>query len=231
MPSRSSLFFVVLLLFFALGLVVLHRELSATRTPFHGHSGAAATEQHGPAEFPEVLAVESLEGLEEQEGTVIVPPPPLSEDYWPCSGCHDPDDANPTRRVLEDEHTDIVLQHDEDNRWCLDCHDLKDRDMLRLASGAKVPFSESYRLCGQCHGTIYRDWKAGIHGRRTGYWDGPKRYLLCVHCHWPHAPRFKPVKPLPPPVRPAYLSATPRGAPHPSAEDAGSVQETTGGNH
>jgi len=29
------------------------------------------------------------------------------------------------------------------------------------------PVHESYRLCGQCHGTQYRDWRSGIHGKRT----------------------------------------------------------------
>jgi hypothetical protein len=104
-------------------------------------------------------------------------------------------------------HEDVVFEHDAEHRWCLDCHDSADRDRLRLASGALIPFTESYRLCGQCHGTQFRDWRSGIHGKRTGYWDGPKRYLLCVHCHDPHSPRFKPLKPLPPPVRPQFLRA------------------------
>ena len=69
-------------------------------------------------------------------------------------------------------HTDIVLKHDETHRWCLDCHDATNRDVLHLASGERVPFEESYRLCGQCHGEKYRDWRAGVHGRRTGNWNG-----------------------------------------------------------
>jgi hypothetical protein len=31
--------------------------------------------------------------------------------------------------------------------------------------------------------------------------------LLCVHCHWPHAPKFAALTPLPPPVRPEHLGA------------------------
>ena len=84
-------------------------------------------------------------------------------------------------------HDDIVLRHDEEHRWCLDCHDATNRDWLHLASGERVPFEESYRLCGQCHGEKLRDWRAGVHGRRTGEWNGHKRYLLCAHCHNPHA--------------------------------------------
>ena len=99
-------------------------------------------------------------------------------------------------------HTDIELKHDTEHRWCLDCHDAENRDQLHLASGEAVRFEESYRLCGQCHGEKYRDWRAGVHGRRVGQWNGPKQYLLCVHCHSPHQPRFKSMAPHPAPVRP-----------------------------
>ena len=68
-----------------------------------------------------------------------------------------------------------------------------------------MPFEESYRLCGQCHGEKFRDWRAGVHGRRTGYWNGHKQYLLCAHCHNPHQPRFKPLAPKPAPRRPEPL--------------------------
>jgi hypothetical protein len=103
-------------------------------------------------------------------------------------------------------HEDIrIINHNEEERWCLDCHNPDDRDVLRLASGRLVSFEESYYLCGQCHGTIFRDWKAGIHGRRTGEWNGVKTYRLCVHCHNPHQPRFKPITPKPPPVKPKNI--------------------------
>jgi hypothetical protein len=132
-----------------------------------------------------------------------VPPPPFSEDIFPCSDCHDDMEPNPTRRELE-EHTEIAesFNHAKEQRWCLDCHNPDDRDKLRLVSGTLIPFEESYALCGQCHGTIFRDWKAGVHGKRTGEWNGKKLYRLCVHCHNPHTPKFKPIEPLPPPIRP-----------------------------
>ena len=85
----------------------------------------------------------------------------------------------------------------------MDCHDAENRDQLHLASGAPVQFEESYRLCGQCHGEKYRDWRAGIHGRRTGDWNGHKSYLLCANCHNPHEPHFQPLKPEPAPTPPA----------------------------
>lgn len=138
-----------------------------------------------------------------------VPPPPFSDGIYPCSDCHGAPDlpANPTRRVLVDAHDEIMLRHDEQQRWCLDCHDAANRDRLHLASGDLVPFAESYRVCGQCHGEKYRDWRAGVHGRRTGEWNGRKTYLLCVHCHDPHAPRFKALAPRPAPLRPSRTMA------------------------
>lgn len=133
---------------------------------------------------------------------VEVPPPPFSPGIFPCSNCHGMMEPNPERRELTF-HTEIVLQHDEENRWCLDCHDAQNRDVLHLANGSPVAFEESYRLCGQCHGEKYRDWRAGVHGRRTGQWNGHKTYLLCAHCHNPHRPRFQPLEPEPPPIPPA----------------------------
>jgi hypothetical protein len=130
-----------------------------------------------------------------------VPPPPFSEGIFPCSACHAGMPVDRTRRVLKDMHDDIVLKHDEEHRWCLDCHDATDRDWLHLASGERVSFDESYRLCGQCHGEKLRDWRVGVHGRRTGEWNGHKRYLLCAHCHNPHQPRFHSLEPLPAPRR------------------------------
>ncbi|MFV1958864.1 MAG: hypothetical protein ACC662_05560 [Planctomycetota bacterium] len=137
-----------------------------------------------------------------------VPPPPFKEeDIFPCTECHDNEDLepDPRRRKLTMMHENIVLKHDAEHRWCLDCHDAENRDSLRLANGTLVPFTESYRLCGQCHGDKYRDWRVGVHGRRKGFWNGKKQYLLCVYCHDSHSPRFKPLAPLPPPKRPEAI--------------------------
>jgi hypothetical protein len=120
--------------------------------------------------------------------------PPFSEGIYPCTSCHDhPGDK--TRRELQ-YHDDIqgIFDHDAEHRWCLDCHDNANRDVLHLSNGDAVPFTESYRLCGQCHGDKYRDWRAGVHGKRIGHWDGEKVYALCVNCHNPHSPSFKGVK-------------------------------------
>jgi hypothetical protein len=122
--------------------------------------------------------------------------PPFTEGIFPCSGCHDgKEKVNTARRELgfHDEQTS-VFDHDAEHRWCLDCHDAQKRDQLHLTNGDLVPFTESYRLCGQCHGDKLRDWRAGVHGKRVGSWDGAKTYFLCVNCHNPHTPLFKGVK-------------------------------------
>lgn len=136
----------------------------------------------------------------------FVPPPPFTEGIFPCSDCHADMEVNETKREMEEFHEEIrIINHNEEERWCLDCHNPGNRDMLRLAGGRLINFEQSYYLCGQCHGTIFRDWKAGVHGRRTGDWNGKKIYRLCVHCHNPHQPRFKPLAPMPPPERPGGL--------------------------
>jgi len=131
-----------------------------------------------------------------------VDPAPFTEGLFPCNECHEFLDANPERRELTDMHDDItaIYDHDSENRWCLACHDLDNRNYLRLASGELLDFNESYKLCGQCHGNKLRDWKVGVHGKRKGMWNGQKEYLLCVHCHNPHSPRFMLLTPEPPPV-------------------------------
>ena len=137
---------------------------------------------------------------------IETPPPPFSEGIFPCTRCHKPGpDFDDGRRELGDPHDKIKFEHDAEHRWCLDCHNGEERDHLRLASGQLIDFKESYKLCGQCHGDKYRDWRAGIHGKRTGRWDGHKKYLLCVNCHNPHSPRFRPIHPEPPPKRPETI--------------------------
>ena len=135
----------------------------------------------------------------------LIPVESFSSDYFPCNDCHSEIEPNTLRRELVEMHDDIIFDHDSENRWCLACHNTIDRDSLVLAGGKLLGFDESYKLCGQCHGPKYRDWKIGIHGKRTGEWNGQKQYLLCVHCHDPHSPKFKSLKPMPPPRRPEQI--------------------------
>jgi len=172
----------------------------------HCRSNATSPLEYAFSEPPPAIAAASKEAVSEAGAMEFeVGPPPFSEGIFPCSECHKEMEPNPTRRVLTDEHQKIVLQHDAEHRWCLDCHDKDDRDQLHLSSGEKVPFSQSYRLCGQCHGDKFRDWRVGVHGRRTGLWNGHKKYLLCANCHNPHAPHFQKLAPKPAPARPGPL--------------------------
>lgn len=170
--------------------------------PLLGLVSAACDESAVQVHWSE-FTLEAGAQTQPEESRIEVPPPPLSEGVFPCTDCHDPEiPTNTKRRPMKTAHTEFTLKHDEEHRWCLDCHDTKDRDKLHLASGEVIEFTESYRLCGQCHGDKYRDWRAGVHGRRSGQWNGHKTYLLCVHCHNSHAPAFQPLKPEPVPARP-----------------------------
>lgn len=134
---------------------------------------------------------------------VLLAPPPMDDEFFPCSDCHENEPTDRTVRKLEDEHDDLVLAHG--TTWCLDCHDADHRDELHLADGSRVGFEESWRLCTQCHGAKLADWRAGVHGKRTGSWWGAKEYWSCVACHDPHSPRFKSIEPMPPPTRPDQI--------------------------
>ena len=118
-----------------------------------------------------------------------------------CSDCHklfQSEAATPDSLL---QHTDIVMQHGMNDR-CFNCHSPEERNLLELRDGTRVPFEEVQRLCAECHGTLYRDWQAGSHGRTSGSWDpasGEQRRLVCTDCHDPHAPAFPGLAPLPGP--------------------------------
>jgi len=141
-----------------------------------------------------------------------VPLKPLSKTISPCRACHGPEKDFPVNFKRREDllvHTNIKLNHGGVRLWCLDCHNPDNRNyLLPLSDGKPIDFEHSYLLCGKCHGTKYRDWRYGIHGKRTGFWNGAKDYYLCVSCHDPHSPRFKPLTPMPPPNKPW----TPKGA-------------------
>jgi uncharacterized CHY-type Zn-finger protein len=139
------------------------------------------------------------------DSTQLIPVESFSSDYFPCNDCHSELEPNSQRRELVEMHDDIIFVHDSENRWCLACHSSSERDSLVLAGGKLLGFNESYKLCGQCHGPKYRDWRLGIHGKRTGEWNGQKQYRLCVHCHDPHSPKYKSLKPMPPPRMPEKI--------------------------
>jgi len=168
---------------------------------FSGFIGCSHTRNEAPVyDFSDTEGPDII-----QDSANLIPVETFYSDYFPCSDCHSELIPNTKRRVLVDMHDDIIFDHDSANRWCLACHNTYDRDYLILAGGELLGFDESYRLCGQCHGPKYRDWKLGIHGKRTGEWNGKKQYRLCVSCHNPHSPKIKSLKPMPPPRRPENI--------------------------
>lgn len=142
---------------------------------------------------------------------LVVAPPTFRKSktapIYPCTACHT-NAPNKKRRKLKEKHTNIKLKHGRNSMWCYHCHSSQKIDFLHLADGTLIKYEQSYKLCFQCHGDKTRDWLAGIHGSRTGYWrGGPQRYLLCTHCHDPHSPKPMRIKPAPPPIPPHLIKA------------------------
>jgi hypothetical protein len=102
-----------------------------------------------------------------------------------------PLDRNPRQLVVM--HQNIVLDstrlpHGRGSIWCLDCHHPTKRNMLIDHRDNPISFDQPQKLCGKCHGDVYRDWRDGIHGKRIGEWasTGTKRWFVCTECHNPH---------------------------------------------
>jgi hypothetical protein len=142
---------------------------------------------------------------------------------FPCTKCHDNKFVDSRVRELRDEHTNLTFEHGGGRFWCYDaCHKGTDIDSLVSIRGSRIPYDESYKLCGQCH---YQrlDWFFGGHGKHQGAWEdqrkipatadelkvedrsqigrwgGERAILNCTECHDPHSPSIKPFEPSPPP--------------------------------
>lgn len=120
-----------------------------------------------------------------------------------CVSCHATTTPNREIRRAEDLkkfHQGLKYAHGELS--CLSCHNPDNYDMLRLADGRALDFTESMTLCSQCHGPQRRDYDRGLHGGMTGHWDlrrGGRTRSTCINCHDPHAPDFPLVMPVLPP--------------------------------
>ncbi|WP_425398690.1 cytochrome c3 family protein [Aeoliella sp.] len=117
-----------------------------------------------------------------------------------CTTCHatrEPNLAMNDGSQLVEFHKGLTTQHG--SLQCVACHNPNDYSQLRLASGEGVEFTDSIRLCAQCHGPQYRDYLNGAHGGMTGHWDlsqGPRTRNHCTVCHDAHAPKYQPVLPV-----------------------------------
>jgi len=141
-----------------------------------------------------------LEGDYSHEDAVVKPREPQIDRnklLTVCTmACHDgnyvpyPKDKLPRELKM---HTDIVpdslnLQHGRGAIWCLDCHHAANRRVLTDHFGGEISFNQPQKLCGKCHGQVYRSWRDGLHGKRIGMWTkgGKKRWWVCTECHDPH---------------------------------------------
>lgn len=118
-----------------------------------------------------------------------------------CNGCHQIFAQTTPADEPRDYHAQIRLNHGLNNR-CGNCHDQQDAQKLVLHDRSTIGFSQAPFMCAQCHGTVYRDWQRGTHGKTLGSWiqgSSLQRRLGCNECHDPHSPRYTPMQPLPGP--------------------------------
>lgn len=156
--------------------------------------------QNVPAGFPEATEPMPFAGYAGAPPFTVVPQKDKLT-FYPCTTCHAAMTPNPTPRKLNSPHP-AALPHGNGRIWCLDCHQIDNRDVLHTLSGQQVDFNDAYLVCGQCHFPRQKDWYFGGHGKRAANWKGERVLFNCTHCHDPHDPTLKPREPSPkPPIR------------------------------
>jgi hypothetical protein len=131
-----------------------------------------------------------------------------------CMECHKLTQARWHYDRPMNEHKDIQLAHGN-NRFCLNCHHATNRNAFVDYDGSEIAQKDVVLLCAKCHGTTYRDWQAGVHGRQNGFWKaslGDKTKLRCIQCHDPHSPKFHAMPPLAPLRYPSRGAHPPLGS-------------------
>lgn len=139
----------------------------------------------------------------------------LSGFTYRCSDCHSLFESPPETTRQLTQHREIVLKHGLNTR-CFNCHHRDNRNAFVDDAGGEIPYDQPQMLCARCHGTVFRDWENGVHGRTNGYWDkarGEAKRLRCIQCHDPHEPPFPPMRPAPAPntLRMGNQSRAPHG--------------------
>jgi len=146
------------------------------------------------------------------EAAAILPGPrraPLSDpahlqiggDEQRCNGCHQIFAPASDRSRARTYHQEIFLNHGM-NTDCLNCHHPDNREALRHLDGSEIPFAMTPETCAGCHGTVFRDWQRGTHGKTMGSWVTGSEHqtrLTCNQCHDPHSPAYPKYIPLPGP--------------------------------
>lgn len=113
---------------------------------------------------------------------------------FPCANCHSKSlkelkaNQGPEYRKA---HWDIHLSHADENAMnCTTCHAENNMNQLTTLTGKMLSLDESFKLCGQCHSTQFKDWQGGAHGKQLNGWKPPRVAKTCVSCHDPHKPAF-----------------------------------------
>ena len=113
---------------------------------------------------------------------------------FPCANCHSKSlgamqaDRNPALRKA---HWNIHLAHAGKSAMnCTTCHAENNMNQLATLTGELLHIDESFKLCGQCHSTQFKDWQGGAHGKELNGWKPPRVAKTCVSCHNPHKPAF-----------------------------------------
>ncbi|MCG8332722.1 MAG: hypothetical protein MI974_33865 [Chitinophagales bacterium] len=113
---------------------------------------------------------------------------------FPCANCHNqPLEAmkNAQKKDLKKAHWNIHMAHASENTMtCITCHAENNMNELTTLTGELIKLDESFKLCGQCHSTQYKDWQGGAHGKQINGWQTPRAVKTCVSCHNPHQPSF-----------------------------------------
>ncbi len=118
-----------------------------------------------------------------------------------CQDCHQIFETERVFTVQPRHHQDISMNHGM-NVYCVNCHNMEDRNRLVLDGGRTTGYDQVEQLCAKCHGPTFRDWQKGMHGKTMDSWQrdtGNPRRLGCTECHDPHAPAFARMAPLPGP--------------------------------
>ncbi len=113
---------------------------------------------------------------------------------FPCANCHSQPlttmQANRDSNIRK-AHWDIHMVHAEETTMnCTTCHAKDNMNSLVSLTGKMIKLDESFKLCGQCHSTQYKDWQGGAHGKQLNGWKPPRVAKTCVSCHNPHQPAF-----------------------------------------
>ncbi len=115
-------------------------------------------------------------------GTARAAPPDIMDD---CEACH-----LPPIPLFGVERPTPLKGHDklgDGDNACAACHDNDNKHlrMLSSAGGKMISFSESPKLCGQCHQKRYDQWVLGIHGVPQWSKDVPGMSAAQNKTAWP----------------------------------------------